>query len=141
MERDTTRQCSANDSMAGRIRNPLLLLRFVSFLFLPLPSSPAPRSFHRLFEKYRIPISYCAIRISVSHHFFSFPFFACSPFSHPLPIFFSVSPFHASIVSYIQDPSSVQIPAAAPTDEASAMAAMFAATNSQWQQTQEQMAK
>ncbi|GAA5924584.1 cleavage polyadenylation factor subunit MPE1 [Sporobolomyces koalae] len=34
----------------------------------------------------------------------------------------------------------VQIAAAAPTDEASAMAAMFAATNSQWQQTQEQMA-
>ncbi|GAA5895226.1 cleavage polyadenylation factor subunit MPE1 [Sporobolomyces salmoneus] len=39
-----------------------------------------------------------------------------------------------------QAPSSVQIPAAAPTDEASAMAAMFAATNSQWEQTQEQMA-
>ncbi|GAA5873965.1 hypothetical protein JCM3774_004053 [Rhodotorula dairenensis] len=35
---------------------------------------------------------------------------------------------------------SVQIPAAAPNDEASAMAAMFAATNTQWQQTQEQMA-
>ncbi|GAA6043057.1 hypothetical protein JCM8097_005138 [Rhodosporidiobolus ruineniae] len=34
----------------------------------------------------------------------------------------------------------VQLPAAAPNDEASAMAAMFAATNSQWQQTQEQMA-
>ncbi|GAA5979468.1 hypothetical protein JCM10908_002935 [Rhodotorula pacifica] len=39
-----------------------------------------------------------------------------------------------------QGPSSVQIPAAAPNDEASAMAAMFAATNTQWQQTQEQMA-
>ncbi|GAA6007885.1 hypothetical protein JCM11491_006524 [Sporobolomyces phaffii] len=39
-----------------------------------------------------------------------------------------------------QTPSSVQIPAAAPSDEASAMAAMFAATNSQWEQTQEQMA-
>ncbi|GAA5847298.1 hypothetical protein JCM3766R1_003941 [Sporobolomyces carnicolor] len=39
-----------------------------------------------------------------------------------------------------QGSSSVQIPAAAPTDEASAMAAMFAATNSQWEQTQEQMA-
>ncbi|BGP00908.1 Protein mpe1 [Rhodotorula toruloides] len=38
-----------------------------------------------------------------------------------------------------QDSPQVQIPAAAPTDEASAMAAMFAATNSQWQQTQEQM--
>ncbi|BGP13379.1 hypothetical protein JCM10213_009222 [Rhodosporidiobolus nylandii] len=37
-------------------------------------------------------------------------------------------------------PSQVQIPAAAPNDEASAMAAMFAATNTQWQQTQEQMA-
>ncbi|GJN88012.1 hypothetical protein Rhopal_000967-T1 [Rhodotorula paludigena] len=34
----------------------------------------------------------------------------------------------------------VQLPAAAPSDEASAMAAMFAATNTQWQQTQEQMA-
>ncbi|GAA5857374.1 hypothetical protein JCM8547_002249 [Rhodosporidiobolus lusitaniae] len=34
----------------------------------------------------------------------------------------------------------VQLPAAAPNDEASAMAAMFAATNTQWQQTQEQMA-
>lgn len=37
--------------------------------------------------------------------------------------------------------NSVQIPSAAPNDEASAMAAMFAATNTQWQQTQEQMAK
>ncbi|POY70066.1 hypothetical protein BMF94_6928 [Rhodotorula taiwanensis] len=35
---------------------------------------------------------------------------------------------------------SVQISASAPNDEASAMAAMFAATNTQWQQTQEQMA-
>ncbi|GAA6063891.1 hypothetical protein JCM10212_001373 [Sporobolomyces blumeae] len=39
-----------------------------------------------------------------------------------------------------QDPPQVQLPVAAPTDEASAMAAMFAATNTQWQQTQEQMA-
>ncbi|GAA6000578.1 hypothetical protein JCM10207_004559 [Rhodosporidiobolus poonsookiae] len=35
----------------------------------------------------------------------------------------------------------VQIPAAAPNDEASAMAAMFAQTNTQWQQTQEQMSQ
>ncbi|GAA5949046.1 hypothetical protein JCM21900_003185 [Sporobolomyces salmonicolor] len=42
--------------------------------------------------------------------------------------------------SSAQEPVQVQIPAAAPTDEASAMAAMFAATNTQWQQTQEQMA-
>ncbi|GAA5870741.1 hypothetical protein JCM16303_001571 [Sporobolomyces ruberrimus] len=41
--------------------------------------------------------------------------------------------------SSAQNPTPVQIPAAAPNDEASAMAAMFAATNSQWEQTQEQM--
>ncbi|KPV76905.1 uncharacterized protein RHOBADRAFT_51889 [Rhodotorula graminis WP1] len=38
-----------------------------------------------------------------------------------------------------QNPSDVQVPVAASGDEASAMAAMFAATSSQWQQTQEQM--
>ncbi|TNY23370.1 DWNN domain-containing protein [Rhodotorula diobovata] len=37
------------------------------------------------------------------------------------------------------NPSEVQVPVAASGDEASAMAAMFAATSSQWQQTQEQM--
>ncbi|BGP37349.1 Protein mpe1 [Rhodotorula kratochvilovae] len=38
-----------------------------------------------------------------------------------------------------QGPADVQVPVAASGDEASAMAAMFAATSSQWQQTQEQM--
>jgi protein MPE1 len=33
------------------------------------------------------------------------------------------------------------LPAAAPQDEANALAAMFAASSQQWQQTQEQMAK
>jgi len=38
------------------------------------------------------------------------------------------------------EPATVVAPAGAPGDEASAMAAMFAATSEQWNQTQQQMA-
>ena len=39
-----------------------------------------------------------------------------------------------------QEPINVVVPGTADSDEASAMAAMFAASSQQWQQTQEQMA-
>lgn len=51
------------------------------------------------------------------------------------------APFVRSLHRIPCTQKSVQISASAPNDEASAMAAMFAATNTQWQQTQEQMAK
>lgn len=49
-------------------------------------------------------------------------------------------PSFSSTRSAFQEPAQIQVPVDAPTDEASALAAMFAATSQQWQQTQEQMA-
>ncbi|KAK4056304.1 Protein mpe1 [Microbotryomycetes sp. JL221] len=48
---------------------------------------------------------------------------------------------HGQPGSAPQAPVDVKLPAAAGQDEASALAAMFAATSQQWQQTQEQMAQ
>lgn len=59
--------------------------------------------------------------------------------SHPAPFLPSPS-FAVPCRASVQEPINIVVPASADTDEASAMAAMFAASSQQWAQTQEQMA-
>lgn len=65
-------------------------------------------------------------------------------FLSELNVVFSFSLFSHSFVRLfllLQEPIQVILPAEAPADEANALAAMFAQTSQQWQETQEQMAK